>query len=65
LCIEYDGEQHYKPIKFFGGESSLLKQKIKDKIKEEYCVNNQINLIRIKHNDHVKSKLIFFVPNLT
>lgn len=22
-CIEYDGEQHFKPIEFFGGEQAF------------------------------------------
>jgi protein-arginine kinase activator protein McsA len=33
-CIEYDGEQHYKPISTFGGEEGLRKQQLRDKIKE-------------------------------
>ena len=45
--IEFDGEQHYKPIKVFGGIDGLRKNLIKDKIKNEYCKNKNINLIRI------------------
>lgn len=48
-CIEYDGEQHYKPIKFFGGKKSLKKNKQYDNIKNLFCINNNINLIRISY----------------
>ena len=49
-CIEFDGEQHYKPLDFFGGIESFKKLKINDKIKEDYCEDNYINLIRIKYD---------------
>jgi hypothetical protein len=48
-CIEYDGEQHYKPISTFGGEEGLRKQQLRDKIKDQYCKDNGIKLIRIPY----------------
>mgnify|MGYP000896157317 CR=1 FL=1 len=53
ICIEYDGIQHFKPISIFGGKKSLENQKIKDKIKNEYCEKNNIKLIRIKYTDNI------------
>lgn len=50
-CIEYDGEQHYKPINFFGGEEGLKLLKIKDNIKNEFCLKNNMKLIRIKYDE--------------
>ena len=54
LCIEYDGEQHFNPIDFAGkGEKWAEKQFIKcverDKIKNQYCKDNNIKLIRIPY----------------
>lgn len=46
LCIEFDGEQHYKP-KF--GEENLKKTQKHDKIKNEYCKSNNIRLLRIPY----------------
>ena len=57
-CVEYQGKQHYQPIEFFGGESSFKKQQKLDKIKREYCQNNNITLLEIKYNEKVNSKLI-------
>lgn len=48
-CIEYDGKQHFESIEYFGGELSLEKQKIKDSIKDSFCLNNNIKLIRIPY----------------
>ena len=49
-CIEFDGIQHYQPVEHFGGLKAYESLKINDKIKEEYCEDNYINLIRIKYD---------------
>ena len=47
-CIEYDGEQHFG-IAFGKGEDGLKDRERKDKIKNDYCSANNINLIRIPY----------------
>ena len=49
LLIEYDGIQHYKSIEYFGGMESLKSQQRRDKIKNEYCNENKIPLLRIPY----------------
>lgn len=49
LCIEYDGELHYKSLKHFGGDEGLKYIKYKDKIKTKYCKENNIKLLRIPY----------------
>lgn len=49
LCIEYDGEFHYNPVDFFGGIESLNKVKEHDEIKNNFCKENDVNLIRISY----------------
>lgn len=51
MCIEFDGIQHFEPIGFFGGQSSLERNKTIDKIKSDYCLNNNIRLIRIDYKN--------------
>jgi hypothetical protein len=51
--IEFDGIQHYKPIKQFGGDKEFNKTKIKDEIKNKYCLDNKIKLIRISYQDNI------------
>lgn len=48
ICIEYDGEQHFKRS-FYKKENKIELQKIKDNIKNEFCKNNGIKLIRIPY----------------
>jgi len=57
ICIEYDGIQHFKPVEKFGGIKYLKENKIRDKIKNNYCKNNNINLIRIKYDENIIEKL--------
>jgi len=59
LCIEYNGLQHYKPIEHFGGMDTFINQKLKDKIKVEYCKNNNIQLIIIKYDEVIEDKLLY------
>ena len=49
ICIEYDGEQHYRPIEYFGGEEKFVSQKQNDNIKNDYCRDNNIKLLRIPY----------------
>jgi very-short-patch-repair endonuclease len=51
LCIEFDGIQHHKPLPFFGGQEAFERLKINDKIKNDYCEDNYINLIRIRYDE--------------
>lgn len=47
FLLELDGEQHFKPISYFGGSKKFLVLKEHDKLKEEYCLKNNIFLFRI------------------
>lgn len=58
ICIEYQGKQHYEPIKYFGGISKFENQIKKDKIKKEYCKNNDILLFEIPYYSDLNEELI-------
>ena len=49
MCIEFDGEQHFKAKEYFGGKEEFRNIKRRDKIKNKYCEMNNVNLIRIKY----------------
>jgi len=49
MIIEYDGEQHYKPVKKFGGEQAFKRLQENDGIKNKYCETNNIKLIRLNY----------------
>lgn len=54
LCIEYDGIQHFEPISYWKGEEGFYDLKNKDSIKNKYCKDNNILLIRIPYYDKEK-----------
>ena len=68
MCIEFDGIQHFEINKYFGGEKSFEDQKIRDEIKNEYCIKNNIKLIRINFKEITKISeilnLIFIKNNM-
>lgn len=52
LLIEYNGEQHYNPIPFFGGVNGHKKQIINDVIKKDFCTKNEIDLLIIPYTEY-------------
>lgn len=49
LLIEYDGIQHFKEVKYFGGAEKLKSQKRRDKLKNEYAKSIGVTLLRIPY----------------
>lgn len=49
LLIEFDGAQHFKVMEFFGGEEFLKNRKYLDNLKNKFCKENNINLLRISY----------------
>lgn len=66
LLIEYDGEQHMRP-KNFGGiskekaDEKFKKQQLRDKIKNDFSINEKIKLIRISYRENIIEKLKFLI----
>ena len=51
-CIETDGLQHDVPVEIFGGIKEFQKRQKYDEIKNKYCEEHGICLIRIKQKEH-------------
>lgn len=49
VCVEVDGDQHYRPVPLWGGEENLKVTQIRDSLKNDYCKDNNITLIRIPY----------------
>lgn len=47
LLIEYQGEQHERPVEVFGGKEQFEVQQEHDRRKKEYAHNHNINLLEI------------------
>lgn len=64
MCIEYDGEQHFRPILGWGGDELFKELQIRDKLKNEYCKENNIPLLRLTYKDTdelVRRKILEFL----
>lgn len=65
LCVEFDGEQHYKPIQFLphqDADEEFERTKLHDAIKNELIPKHGLKLIRFKYDeplneDNVKEHL--------
>lgn len=60
VCIEYDGEQHFEP-RFTKSKKSLSnfeKTKNNDSIKDDFCIDNNIGLLRIPYYDKDNIEII-------
>lgn len=57
LCIEYDGKQHFESMDIFGGDIEFEKRKSNDRVKDDYCSRNKINLVRISYSDKILERL--------
>lgn len=54
-CIEYDGEQHFKASgRLWNTQENLEATQYRDEIKNQYCKDNNIKLIRVPYTDFDK-----------
>lgn len=51
-AIEFDGQQHFYPVDFFGGERVFKEQVERDKIKNLFCEEEEIPLLRIPYTEY-------------
>ena len=58
MCfIEYNGKQHYEPATFGGmskeqAQVALERQQLRDKLRQDYCDENNYPLLWIKYDDY-------------
>lgn len=56
--IEYNGIQHYKYTKIWHiNEKGFEESKLRDKLKIDYCTNNNIPLLVIKYGEDIMEKI--------
>ena len=66
IAIEYDGEFHYKPVMlgktltYKTAYENMINTQKRDNIKDTYCQDHKINLIRIPFWDQIYMEDILF-----
>lgn len=51
--IEYQGEQHYRPVEIFGGEAGFKNLVERDKRKVRLCAENNVTIIHWKYDQAI------------
>lgn len=64
LAFEYQGQQHFEPVDFFGGVESFKSTQIRDREKQELSKTNGVKLIYVNYwedltRDLIRSKIDF------
>jgi hypothetical protein len=62
LAVEYQGEQHFRPIAAFGGEQAFAKNQERDKRKRDLCKKNGVTVVDVRFDEsltlpHIRSRL--------
>jgi hypothetical protein len=58
IGIEYQGIQHYKSIKHWGGEEGLKKRQENDIKKKELMIKNGYKLVEYRYDEDISEKLL-------
>ena len=61
VLIEFQGEQHYRPIEFFGGESRYKLQKQYDTLKKNYADSKGMSLIEVSYKENTYPKVTSYL----
>ncbi len=58
VAIEYQGEQHFVPVDFFGGWDGLYKTQKRDKRKFELCAQNGVKLVYFRFDETITRDIV-------
>ncbi len=62
--IEYDGRQHYHPVKYFGGRWRFFLQRLRDILENRECKSRNIPLLRVRYDlplEQIESTVLQFL----
>jgi hypothetical protein len=58
LAFEFNGQQHYQPVEFFGGETKFKRQQELDDERRRMCADNGIHLIEVRWDEKLTAKKV-------
>ena len=63
-AIECQGEQHFRPIDYFGGDEAFKKQVERDRLKYDLCKKHGVNIIyycdKVNSKYYIGTEYVFF-----
>jgi len=63
VLIECQGQQHYRPIEWFGGQNKFDRQVANDAKKRDFAKNNGIELIEMPYTNVLYSDVVTFLKD--
>lgn len=64
ILIEYQGQQHYQPVEYFGGEQYFKKQIKHDQMKRDWAKKNGYKLVEIRYDQNIKEVMLPLISSL-
>ena len=58
VALEFHGEQHYKPVEYFGGKTGFLSTKERDQRKAKACNEIGVILIEWKYTEPINASYL-------
>jgi hypothetical protein len=58
LAIEYQGEQHYRPVALFGGEDGFKKTQERDRVKLRLCREHGVKIVYFSHKEELSQSKV-------
>lgn len=58
IAFEYQGEEHYRPVKQFGGFKEFKERQIRDSIKKDFLKSKNIKLIEWKYDELINKMVL-------
>lgn len=58
IAVEYQGQQHFEPVDFFGGEEAFEKVKLRDEEKRKLSEENGIKLVYFNYWEDITPELV-------
>lgn len=57
IAIECQGQQHFEPVDFFGGEEAFKERVERDQRKKRLCEENGVPLFYVRYDENVEERL--------
>jgi hypothetical protein len=58
IAVEFMGEQHYRPIDFFGGRAGFAEVQRRDRRKQQLCSSNGVELVYVRFDEDIPTRAI-------
>lgn len=64
VCVECQGEQHYKSVNYFGGDNQFEIRKQNDEIKRQWCKKKNYILLEVPYTLHTSDEIQNYLAEL-